>query len=74
MSRVALLVNAKAHLTLYGFKTIIEIVYSYLNKRSQSKEFWNEVIESWFKSLAADNKSGENIRASSSIWSLSVTR
>ena len=60
MSRVALLVNAKAHLTLYGFKTIIEIVYSYLNKRSQSKEFWNEVIESWFKSLAAVNKSGEN--------------
>ena len=60
MSRVALLVNAKAHLTLYGFKTIIEIVYSYLNKRSQSKEFWIEVIESWFKSLAAVNKSGEN--------------
>ena len=68
MSRVALLVNNKAHLTLYGFKTIIEIVYSYPNKRSQSKEFWMEVIESWFKSLIADvgqltlteNKSGEN--------------
>ena len=60
MSRAALLVNAKAHLTLYGFKTIIEIVYSYPNKRSQSKEFWNEVIESWFKYQAADNKSGEN--------------
>ena len=60
MSRVALIVNNKAHLTLYGFKAIIEIVYSYLNKRSQSKEFWIEVIESWFKSLAAVNKSGEN--------------
>lgn len=48
----------QAHLTLDGFKTIIEIVYSYPNKRSQSKEFWNEVIESWFKSQAAGNKSG----------------
>ena len=57
MSRVALLVNAKAHLTLYGFKTIIEIVYSYLNKRSQSKEFWFEIIESWFKTRSAENKS-----------------
>lgn len=26
MLRLALLVNAKAHLTLYGFKTIIEII------------------------------------------------
>lgn len=60
MFRVALLVNNKAHLTLYGFKTIIEIVYSYHNKRSQSKEFWFEVIDSWFKSRAAENKSGEN--------------
>ena len=56
MSRAALLVNAKAHLTLYGFKTLIEIVYSYPYKRSQSKEFWIEVIESWFKSQAAENK------------------
>ena len=60
MSRVALIVNNKAHLTLYGFKAIIEIVYSYLNKRSQSKYFWFQVIESWFKSRAAENKSGEN--------------
>ena len=57
MSRVALLVNNKAHLTLYGFKTIIEIIYSYQNKRSQSKEFWFEIIESWFKTRSAENKS-----------------
>ena len=60
MSRVALLVDNKAHLTLYGFKTILDFIYSYPNKRSQSKEFWFEVIESWFKSRAAENKSGEN--------------
>lgn len=60
MSRVALLVNNKAHLTLYGFKTIIEIVYSYPNKRSQSKEVWIEAIQTWFKSQAIENKSGEN--------------
>jgi hypothetical protein len=37
--RVAKLVNAKTHYTLYGFITIIEIIYSYPNKRHQSKEF-----------------------------------
>ena len=41
MSRVALLVNAKAHLTLYGFKTKIKIVYSYLNKRSLRRRLKN---------------------------------
>ena len=46
MSRVALLVNNKAHLTLYGFNTIIEIIYSYPNNRSQSKEFWINIIDS----------------------------
>ncbi len=61
MSRVALLVSKKAHLTLYGFKTIILIIYSYSNKRSQSKEFWIEVLESWFKYQAAENKSGEHM-------------
>ena len=60
MSSVALLVNAKAHLTLYGFKTILDIVYSFPNKRSQSKEFWYDVIESWFNLRAAETKSGEN--------------
>ena len=53
MYRVALIVNNKAHLTLYWFKTIIEIFYSYPHKRSQSKEFWFEVIESLFKSLGS---------------------
>ena len=60
MSRVALLVNAKAHLTLYGFKTILEIIYSYPNKRNHAKKFWIEIIESWFKSRANETKSGEN--------------
>ena len=60
MLRLALLVNAKAHLTLYGFKTIIEIIYSYPNKRNKSKDFWIDIIESWFKSQAAENKSAEN--------------
>ena len=59
MSRVALLVNNKAHLTLYGFKTIISIIYSYDNNRTYSKEFWIEVMENWFKSQQAENKSGE---------------
>lgn len=36
MSLVARLVNAKAHYTLYGFMTIIEIIYSYPNKRLKS--------------------------------------
>ena len=53
-------VNAKAHLTLYGFITIIEIIYSYPNKRIQPKEFWLDSIQSWFKSRANDTKSGEN--------------
>lgn len=60
MLNVAQLVNAKSHLTSYGFKTIIEIVYSYSNKRSQSKKFWIDVIESRFNSLPAKIKSGEN--------------
>ena len=45
-SRIARLTNAKAHSTLYGSQTIIEIIYSYPNKRSQSKEFWINIIES----------------------------
>ncbi|OSC96138.1 hypothetical protein PYCCODRAFT_1338128, partial [Trametes coccinea BRFM310] len=53
MSRVALLVKNKAHLTLYGFKTILEIIYSYPNNRSQSKEIWIDFIDDWFKSQAA---------------------
>jgi len=36
MSIVARLVNAKAHYTLYGFMTIIEIIYSYPNKTSST--------------------------------------
>lgn len=60
MLSVAQLVNAKSHLTSYGFKTIIEIVYSSSNKRSQSKKFWIDVIESWFNSRAAKFKSAEN--------------
>jgi len=51
---VARLVNAKAHYTLYGFifpsplgtGTIIEIKYSYPNKRLQPKEFLLENIQS----------------------------
>jgi hypothetical protein len=60
MSIVARLVNAKAHYTLYGFMTIIEIIYSYPNKRLQPKEFWLENIQSWFKARAIETKSGEN--------------
>lgn len=37
---VAKLVMANAHHTLYGFLTIIEIIYSYPNKRLQPKQFF----------------------------------
>lgn len=60
MSVVARLVNGKAHYTLYGFMAIIEIIYSYPNKRLQSKEFWLDNIQSWFKTRAIETKSGEN--------------
>lgn len=60
MSSVAPLVNAKAHYTLYGFTTILEIIYSYPNKRLQSKEFWLDIIQTWFKIRASKTKSGEN--------------
>lgn len=60
MAIVARLVNAKAHYTLYGFIAIIEIIYSYPNKRLQPKEFWLDNIESWFKARASETKSGEN--------------
>ena len=46
MSRVALLVNAKAHFTLYGFKTILEIIFSYTNNRALPKDYWIDIIES----------------------------
>lgn len=49
MSLVARLVNAKAHYTLYGFITIIEIIFSYPNKRIQPKIFWLDCVQSWFK-------------------------
>lgn len=39
MYNVAKLVKANAHYTLYGFLTIIEIIYSYPNKRLQPKQF-----------------------------------
>ena len=60
MLRVARLVNAKAHYTLYGFICIIDIIYSYPNKRLKPKEFWLDIIQSWFKARAKDTKSGEN--------------
>lgn len=60
MSGVARLVNAKAHYTLYGFMAIIEIIYSYPNKRLQSKEIWLDIIQSWFNNRASKTKSGEN--------------
>lgn len=40
MHSVAKLVMANAHHTLYGFLTIIEIIYSYPNKRLQPKQFF----------------------------------
>jgi hypothetical protein len=52
--------RAKAHYTLYGFMTIIEIIYSYPNKRLQPKEFLLENIQSLFKARASETKSGEN--------------
>ena len=60
MSRVARLVNAKAHYTLYGFINLIDIIYSYPNKRHQSKQIFLEVIKTWFKARASETKSGEN--------------
>jgi hypothetical protein len=39
MYSVAKLVKGKAHFTLYGFITIIEIIYSYPNKRLLPKEY-----------------------------------
>ena len=48
MSHVALLVNAKAHFTLYGFKTILEIIFSYTNNRALPKDYWIDIIESWY--------------------------
>jgi hypothetical protein len=39
MDKVARLVKGKAHYTLYGFETIVEIIYSYPNKRLNPKEF-----------------------------------
>ena len=41
MYTVALIVHNKAHLTLYGFKAKIEIVYIYQNKRSLRRRLNN---------------------------------
>jgi len=60
MYNVAKLVKGKAHFTLYGFITIIDIIYSYPNKRLQPKEYWLNIIQSWFKSRAEKSLSGEN--------------
>nr|QKS32167.1 homing endonuclease [Sphaerobolus stellatus] len=60
MSRLSRLINAKAHNTLYGFSTILDIIYSYPNSRLKSKEFYLDNIQSWFKSQENKNKSGEN--------------
>jgi hypothetical protein len=58
--RVAKLVKSKAHFTLYGFLTIIDIIYSYPNKRHQSKEFWINIIKSKFKKIVEKNISRNN--------------
>lgn len=60
MSKVARLVKAKAHYTLYGLTTILDIIYSYPNKRIKSKEFWLDIINTWFNNRADKTKSGEN--------------
>lgn len=60
LSRVAAIVNVKDHLTLYGFKGIIEIIYSYPNERKQKKDFWNQTIKSFFDNKAKSSISGEN--------------
>jgi hypothetical protein len=60
MHNVAKHVKAKTHYTLYGFITIIEIIYSYPNKRLQPKEYWIKIIQSWFNTRAAKTLSGEN--------------
>ena len=39
MYSMAKLVKDKTHYTLYGFINIIEIIYSYPNKRLQPKQF-----------------------------------
>lgn len=60
MFNVARLVRAKVHSTLYGFSVILDIIYSYPNMRKQSKDYWLNIIQTWFKSRASENKSGEN--------------
>ena len=60
MFRLTRLINAKAHYTLYGFSTMLDIIYSYPNSRIKSKEYWLDLIQSWFQTQASKNKSGEN--------------
>lgn len=60
LDRVAKLVKAKTHYTLYGFFTIIEIIYNYTNNRHQPKEFWINIINSKLKKKAENNLSGNN--------------
>lgn len=48
MARIVQLINYKAHLTFYGFKSIIEIIYSYPYYRSISLNSWLHVIDYGF--------------------------
>lgn len=45
LMRVGLLVNNNAHFTLEGFTLLINIIFSYSNKRNQSKEYWIELVQ-----------------------------
>lgn len=49
MVEVSPLIKANAHYTLYGFFTILEIIFSYPNNRHESKEYWLDIIQNWFK-------------------------
>jgi len=54
---VAKLIKAKVHSTLYRFCLILDLIYSYPNMRNQSKDYWLNIIQIWFKSRANENKS-----------------
>lgn len=64
MIRVAALIEKKSHLTLYGLVNIIEIIYSYPNKRNTSKEFWLNLATQGFYNRTKLPQSGHhNIQA-----------
>ena len=60
MEQVFKLVVNRAHSTLYGLNVLINIVYSYPNKRTEQKEYWLEIAQTWFDGQAKKLKSLHN--------------